>query len=283
MSEEVDYEVDTEDLLIRQINREIGDLSIIVDDLHVSYHVIGSTGKRVKPQPNDTMLKRLLRKGAKHAGAGVAEIKAIRGVSFSARHGEAVGILGTNGSGKSTLLSALAGLLPAESGSVYVTGTPALLGVNAVLMKDMTGERNIMIGGLALGLTVDEVNEKFDDIVEFSGIGDFVYLPMKTYSSGMAARLRFAISTAVTPEILMIDEALATGDAAFRQKSQIRIDEIRENAGTIFLVSHSLATVRAMCSRAIWLDKGVVRMDGPVDEVSEAYREFSKRSGIKRR
>ncbi len=282
MSEEVDFEIDSDDLLFRQINREIGDPSVIVEDLHVTYHVIGSTGKRVKPQAGDTRLKRLLRRGAKHSGAGVAEVKAIRGVSFMVRHGESVGILGSNGSGKSTMLRALAGLLPAERGSVYVSGKPSLLGVNAALMKDMTGERNIMIGGLALGLTVDEVHERFDDIVAFAEIGDFVYLPMKTYSSGMAARLRFAISTAVTPEILMIDEALATGDAAFRQKSQIRINEIREQAGTIFLVSHSLATVRAMCSRAIWLDKGKVRMDGPVDEVADAYREFSRRT-VKRR
>src|SRR5699024_2249608 len=113
-------------------------------------------------------------------------------------------------------------------GTVYVSGTPSLLGVNAVLMKQLTGERNIMIGGLALGLTTREVRAKFDEIVEFAGIGDFVYLPMKAYSAGMSARLRFAISTAARPDILMIDEALATGDAAFRQKSRERIDEIRQ-------------------------------------------------------
>src|SRR5690606_439512 len=116
--------------------------------------------------------------------------------------------------------------------------------------------------------------QRYQEIVEFAGIGDSVRLPMNTYSAGMAARLRFAISTAAVPDILMIDEALATGDAAFRQRSKAKIDEIREKAGTVFFVSHSLASVRAMCSRAIWLDKGKVRADGPVDEIADEYREY---------
>ena len=135
-------------------------------------------------------------------------------------------------------------------------------------------ERNIVIGGLALGLTRAEVEERFDEIVDFAGIGDFVQLPMTTYSSGMAARLRFAISTASIPDVLMIDEALATGDAKFRRRSKARIEEIRQHAGTVFFVSHSLASVQAMCTRAIWLDRGKIVADGPVDEVTAAYREF---------
>jgi teichoic acid transport system ATP-binding protein len=166
----------------------------------------------------------------------------------------------------------VAGLIPPTRGRVFHSGQAALLGVNAALMRGLSGERNIMIGGLALGLSSKEIRERMPEIVDFAGLGDFVYLPMSAYSSGMAARLRFAISTMARPDVLMIDEALATGDAAFRQKSKQRIDDIREHAGTVFFVSHSLASVGAMCTRIIWLDKGQIRMDGPVDEVSEAYR-----------
>ena len=147
-------------------------------------------------------------------------MKAVRGITFSAKHGEAIGIIGVNGSGKSTLLRAIAGLIPPASGTVHVASSPALLGVNAVLMKDLTGERNIMIGALALGLTTKEVNERYQEIVDFADLGDFVNLPMKAYSSGMGARLRFAISASAVPDILMIDEALATGDAAFPRQEQ---------------------------------------------------------------
>ena len=276
-AEEIDFEIDVEDLPAPPAPRELGAPSVLVDDLHVHYRVFGaSKGIASGASADASVVRRLLGKG-RRAPSGVREVKAVRGVSFVARHGESIGIVGTNGSGKSTLLRALAGLIPPAAGSVFVSGTPSLLGVNAVLMKQLTGERNIMIGGLALGLTSKEVHEKFDEIVEFSGLGDFIYLPMKAYSAGMSARLRFAISTAATPDILMIDEALATGDASFRQKSSERIDEIRSQAGTIFLVSHSLASVRAMCNRVIWIDKGIIRMDGDVDTVTEEYRKFTKR------
>src|SRR5699024_10191543 len=133
---------------------------------------------------------------------------------------------------------------------------PALLGVNAVLMKDLTGERNIMIGALALGLSKKEVRERMDDIVAFGETGSFVNLPTKSYSSGMGARLRLAISASAVPVILMIDEALATGDAAFRAKSKANMDEVREAVGTVFLVSHSLNTIKSMCTRVLWVHEG---------------------------
>jgi teichoic acid transport system ATP-binding protein len=248
----------------------LGDPSIVVDDLHVIYRIYG--GRRgTGGGPAPSWARRLLNRSSGHVGA-VTEIPAIRGISFMARHGESIGVVGRNGSGKSTLLRAIGGLIPPTRGAVYVSGEPSLLGVNAVLMSELSGERNIMIGGLALGLTPAQVRERFEDIVEFAGIGEFVNLPMKAYSSGMGARLRFAISSAATPEVLMIDEALATGDAEFRAKSKDRIDAIRENAGTIFLVSHSLASVQGMCSRALWIDKGILKMDGPAAEVCAAYR-----------
>jgi len=218
------------------------------------------------------LLGRLVRRGAKQPP--VREVKAVRGITFAAKHGEAVGIIGVNGSGKSTLLRAIAGLIPPVSGTVHVAGNPSLLGVNAVLMKNLSGARNIMIGALALGLSRKQVKERFDDIVDFAEIGDFVNLPMKAYSSGMGARLRFAISASAVPDILMIDEALATGDAGFRAKSKAKMDEIRESAGTVFLVSHSLATIQSMCTRVLWIHDGKLVMDGDPKEVCGSYKKF---------
>ncbi|ROS78550.1 ABC transporter ATP-binding protein [Cellulomonas sp. PhB143] len=272
--DEIDFEIDPEDLEgSGPVVTEIGAPSLVVDDLHITYRVFG--GKKVSPTPEEkpSFAKRILTSGRDQLG-GVREVKAVQGISFVAHYGESIGIVGINGSGKSTLLRAVAGLIPPTQGAVYVSGEPSLLGVNAVLMSSLTGERNIMIGGLALGLTQRQVRERFDEIVEFSGIGDAVYLPMKAYSSGMGARLRFAISSAATPDILMIDEALATGDATFRQKSKERIDGVRENAGTVFLVSHSIATVEAMCARVLWVHKGRLVRDGPADEVCEEYKQF---------
>lgn len=273
--EEIDFEVDAEDLTYAQGSRELGAPSLVVDDLYVTYRVFGGkkvgTASDVKP----SLLKRFLSRGRTHVG-GVTYVEAVKGISFIARHGESIGIVGINGSGKSTLLRAIAGLIPPTEGSVWVSGDPSLLGVNAVLMGALTGERNVMIGGLALGLSPDEVRDKFDDIVDFSGIGDAVYLPMNTYSSGMGARLRFAISAAAVPDVLMIDEALATGDAAFRKRSKDRIDAIRDQAGTVFLVSHSLATIESICSRTLWIHEGRLVMDGPSAEVCEAYKGFVK-------
>lgn len=274
--EEFDVEIDAEDLPDSPLKPvKLGTPSVVVDDLHVTYRVIGSRGRSQRAAEQGGFFRRILQRGTAHTG-GVTEIHAVRGVSFVAHHGESIGIVGTNGSGKSTLLQTLAGLLAPTQGAAYISGIPSLLGVSAVLMKKLTGERNIMIGGLALGLTPDEVEGKFDEIVDFAGIGDFVYLPMTTYSAGMASRLRFAISTAAVPDVLMIDEALATGDAAFRERSRERIDEIRQSAGTVFVVSHSLASIKAMCSRVIWLDQGRVQMDGPAEEVTAAYRAFVK-------
>ncbi|EGJ75196.1 putative ABC transporter ATP-binding protein [Streptomyces sp. Tu6071] len=205
---------------------------------------------------------------------------AVRNVSFTAWRGEAIGLIGSNGSGKSTLLKAIAGLLPVESGRIYTDGQPSLLGVNAALMNDLTGERNIELGGLAMGMSRAEVRERAPQIVEFSGInekGDFASLPMRTYSSGMAARLRFSIAAVKDHDVLLVDEALATGDASFRKRSEARIRQLREQAGTVFLVSHSNKSIRDTCERALWLEHGELRMDGPTAEVLREYEKFSAR------
>ena len=273
IEEEVDFEVDPEDLGDAPALQVDSDrLSLLVNDLHVSYRVFGAKKVGHGPARDWGLLDRLVRRGAKQPA--IREVKAVRGITFAANHGEAIGIIGVNGSGKSTLLRAIAGLIPPVSGTVHVAGNPALLGVNAVLMKNLSGARNIMIGALALGLSRNEVKERFDDIVEFAEIGEFVNLPMKSYSSAMGARLRFAISASAVPDILMIDEALSTGDAGFRAKSKAKMDEIRESAGTVFLVSHSLATIQSMCTRVLWIHEGKLVMDGDPKEVCGSYKQF---------
>lgn len=249
-----------------------GDPAVIVSHVDIVYKVFGAKRRGVaSAQAQSGLVRRLLNRG--RPVSGTREVRAINDVSFVANHGESIGIIGRNGSGKSTLLRGVAGLLPPTQGEVYLSGTASLLGVNAVLMSSLTGERNVMIGGLALGLSPAEVRERYEEIVEFSGVGEFINLPMSAYSSGMGARLRFAISTSAVPDILMVDEALATGDADFRKRSQKRIEQIREQAGTVFLVSHSNKTITQMCDRALWLERGRLVMDGSAEEVVDAYKE----------
>lgn len=253
--------------------------ALIASHVAITYRVQGAK-KAAAPMADEddlSVLSGLFRRGRE--AATLQTVEAVKDISFVAYHGESIGIIGRNGSGKSTLLRALAGLIPPTRGEIYISGEPSLLGVNAVLMSRLTGERNVYIGGQAMGLTRAQVRDRFDDIVEFSGIGEAVFRPMRTYSSGQAARLRFAISTAAAPDILMIDEALATGDADFRERSTAKVAEIREQASTVFLVSHSNSTIRQVCTRVLWMDKGVLLADGPTDEVVTAYEKTLPKSG----
>ncbi|NUW38382.1 ABC transporter ATP-binding protein [Nonomuraea sp. SMC257] len=244
-----------------------GTPTVIVDDLHIIYRVYGAASDAEKGNAVNALTRILRRQGRPQ----MKEVHAVKGVSFVAYHGDAIGIVGRNGSGKSTLLRAIAGLLPPHAGAVYTDGQPSLLGVNAALMRELTGERNIVLGCYAMGMTPAEVKDKYQEIVDFSGIDEFVQLPMSTYSSGMGARLRFAISSAKTHDVLLIDEALATGDREFRKKSEQRIRKIREEAGTVFLVAHDLRVIEETCNRVIWLHKGKIKMDGDPKEVLAAY------------
>ncbi|WP_415925517.1 ABC transporter ATP-binding protein [Streptomyces sp. ME19-01-6] len=242
--------------------------TVIADDVHIVYRVNG--GPRGRGSATAALSRILGRKNA----PGMREVHAVRGVTFVAYRGESIGLIGSNGSGKSTLLKAVAGLLPTERGKVYTDGQPSLLGVNAALMNDLTGERNVILGGLAMGMSREQIRERYEGIVDFSGInekGDFITLPMRTYSSGMAARLRFSIAAAKDHDVLMIDEALATGDRKFQKRSEARIRELRKDAGTVFLVSHNNKSIRDTCDRVLWLEKGELLMDGPTDEVIKAY------------
>lgn len=244
--------------------RETREPTVVVDDVHLTYRLIG---KRQKGGAPAAIRRVVLREEA----PGQRTVKAVRGVSLTAYRGEAIGLIGPNGSGKSTLLRAVAGLMAPSQGVVWTRGQAALLGVAAAMMGAMSGDQNIMLGCLAIGMTPAEIAEEYDSICEFAGIGDSVALPMNTYSSGMGARLRFAIAAARAPDILLIDEALATGDAKFRRRSEQRILELREQAGTVFLVSHGLGIIRETCTRAIWLEAGKIIMDGDSNAVVDAY------------
>jgi teichoic acid transport system ATP-binding protein len=233
---------------------------LVVDEVHVEYKVYAS-GKAYRPNA----------KTQRRATRGLRLVHALKGVSFVAYENESIGVIGTNGSGKSTLMRALVGLTPPSAGAVYASSRPNMLGVGAALLPELSGERNIVLGGLALGFQKSEINALRDEIVQFSELQDFIDLPMRTYSSGMQARLKFAIAASKQHDILIVDEALSVGDKRFRQRSEDRIREIRDNAGTVFLVSHSMGSIRDTCDRVIWLEKGVLVMDGPTKEVVDAY------------
>lgn len=235
---------------------------VIVDDVHVEYQVL-ATGKRATAADTKRTLGQRRRK--------MRTVHALKGVSFVAYEQDSIGIIGSNGSGKSTLMRAITGLTPTSKGEIWASARPSMLGVGAALIRELAGSRNVILGGLALGFTKSEIEERYDDIVDFSGIRKFIDLPMRTYSSGMTARLKFAIATARNHEILIVDEALAVGDRAFRLRSEKRIREIRDNAGTVFLVSHSMKSIKDTCNRVIWIEKGVLKMDGEPEEVIAAY------------
>jgi len=234
--------------------------TVIVDNLHVKFRIFTS-GKAAKKSATRGRM-----------GRNTREVHALKGVSFVAHEGESIGVVGHNGSGKSTLMRSIAGLIPPADGAVYASSRPSLLGVNAALMSELSGEKNVQLGTLALGMTPAEARSKYDEIVDFSGLGEFMDLPMRAYSSGMSARLRFAIAISKTHQILMVDEALAVGDKDFRSRSEERIRELRRQAGTVFLVSHSMKSILDTCNRVIWLDHGNLLMDGEPREVIDAYQ-----------
>lgn len=249
------------------ISVPLGPATVALQNVHMNYKVPSADAAEREKQ------SRLKRVTGRVAGAGpTVDVHALRGVSFVARSGESIGVIGRNGSGKSTMLRVLAGLEPPSTGTVLASSTPVLIGVNAALMPELSGIQNIRLGLLAMGRTPAQIETLLPGIAQLAGIGRSVYLPMKTYSSGMAARLRFAIAAAADPDILLIDEALATGDAAFRARSEQRMTELRRSAGTVFIVSHNPRTVEKICTRAIWLDHGRVVMDGPAYETARKYR-----------
>ena len=205
------------------------------------------------------------------------EFWALQDVSFQIERGERVAILGFNGAGKSTLLKVVAGVLKATKGSVKREGTIVpLLELGAGFDKQYTGAENIYLYGAMLGYSKSFIKERFDEIVAFSELGDFIHVPLKNYSSGMKARLGFAIATLVEPDILILDEVLSVGDAKFRKKSEKRIKAMFEKGITVLFVSHNLTQVRSLCTRGIILEKGKIIADGPIEEIATIYEEKIK-------
>ncbi len=206
------------------------------------------------------------------------EFLAVKNVSFQVRQGEAWGIIGTNGSGKSTLLKAVSGILKPYSGSIAVNGSIApLIELGAGFDQNLTARENIYLNGCVLGHTEKYMREHFNEIVEFAELWDFLDSPIKNYSSGMKARLGFAVATMTQPDILIVDEILSVGDYAFRKKCEQRMNEMLSGGTTLLYVSHSLDEVKRLCSHAIWLDKGSMRMLGEAQKVCDAYLEEQKK------
>ena len=239
--------------------------SVRVEDVSVTYR----TSLDAKP----TFKKTLLRVGRRQRT--VREIKAVRNVSLEVAQGSVLGVVGANGAGKSTLVRTMAGILPPTSGRVTVQGrVSTLLALGVGFNRDLSGRDNVILGGLAAGLKREELHDKYEEIVAFAELEDFMDMPMRTYSSGMYGRLAFSVAVNMDPDILLIDEALSVGDARFRKKSFNKMRELCEQARTIVLVSHALGSIRELCDTAIWMHKGELRMKDDPATVVKSYREF---------
>jgi ABC-type polysaccharide/polyol phosphate transport system ATPase subunit len=205
------------------------------------------------------------------------EFWALRNIDLEIRHGEIFGIVGRNGAGKSTLLKVISRVLVPTQGRVWIKGKVApLLELGAGFHPELTGRENIFLNGTLLGHPRREVEARLDEIIEFAELGAFIEAPLRTYSSGMVGRLGFAVATSWQPEILILDEVLAVGDEAFRRKCRSRMEGFRKQGTTTLLVTHDMNTVKALCSRAAWLERGELRITGMVDDVITAYREEKK-------
>ena len=201
------------------------------------------------------------------------EFWALKNVSFTVRHGQVLGIIGRNGAGKSTILKVISGILKPTEGSVSVRGNIVpMLELGSGFDFDLTGRENIYLNGSILGYSSHFLDEKYDEIVSFSELGEFIEMPIRNYSSGMMMRLAFSIATVVNPEILIVDEILAVGDEAFQRKSRQRMLELMGGGTTVLFVSHSLDQIREMCDRVLWLDHGQIKMLGETKEVCDAYQ-----------
>ncbi len=237
--------------------------AILVEDLGVRYS-LKLTRKRTF---RDSMIRRVRRDGD-------TDFWALRNVSFAVMNGESVGVIGPNGAGKSTLLQVLAGILVPSEGVVEVDGhISSLLTLGVGFDQDLSGTENIRLAGAFMGIPHQDLEARLPGIIEYAELGQFIDAPIKTYSSGMRARLGFSIATSIDPDILLLDEVLATGDAAFREKSKQRVLELVRAAKAIVLVTHDMNWVVEYCNRAILLEKGAIAMMGSPDEVVAVHRE----------
>jgi ABC-type polysaccharide/polyol phosphate transport system ATPase subunit len=239
--------------------------SINVEDVSVTYQ----TSLESRPTFKGTLLRLGRRQRV------VREIKAVRDVTLEVHQGEVLGIVGANGAGKSTLVRTMAGILPPSTGRVEVHGrVSTLLALGVGFNKHLSGRENVILGGLAAGLSREKLHDKYEEIVEFAELEDFMDMPMRTYSSGMYGRLAFSVAVNMDPDILLIDEALSVGDARFKRKSLRKMRQLCRQDRTVVLVSHALGTIEKLCDTVAWMHKGELRMHGDPEEVVHAYTKF---------
>ena len=242
------------------------DVAIRIQDVSVTY--------RANLQKSPTLKNTLVNMGRRRQST-VREIHALRNVTFDVHQGQVMGVIGANGAGKSTLMRTVAGILAPSTGRIDVYGrVSTLLALGVGFNSALSGKENVVLGGLAAGLTRKEIAAKYEEITAFAELGDFMDLPMKTYSSGMFSRLAFAVAVHMDPDILLIDEALSAGDAHFKKKAQAKMAQVVGQAGTMLLVSHALGVIKEMCDEAVWLHQGRLIRRGTPDEMIDAYTEF---------
>jgi ABC-type polysaccharide/polyol phosphate transport system ATPase subunit len=241
-------------------------LAVRVKDLTVTY--------RTSFERTPTFKQAIVRFG--RGERSVHQVQALKDVSFDVPEGTSLGIIGANGAGKSTLVRTLAGVLSPTAGRVEVHGKISLLALGVGFNANLSGRENIMLGGLAQGLSRRDVADRTQTIIDFAELGEFIDLPMRVYSSGMYQRLAFSVSVFMQPDILLIDEALSAGDASFKVKSAAKMQELMSSARAMFLVSHSMASIQQMCTDAIWMHKGKLMMHDTPDRCIAAYTKFLK-------
>lgn len=243
------------------------EIAITVKDLHVYYRDM----KRFSLKSN---------KGFKEKGSGKI-FKAVKGVSFEVPKGQILGICGKNGSGKSTLLRAISGIFSADKGSINLhKNSISLLSIGVGFQKKLTGYENIYLSGMLLGYSKSEIDKKIDEIIEFSELGDFIYRPVSSYSSGMYSKLAFSITAILETDIMLIDEVLSVGDIHFKEKSYNKMKElISDSSRTVVIVSHSTKTIVELCDKVIWLHEGEIKDQGDPEKIMEAYEKFMREEG----
>lgn len=242
-------------------------VSIKVEGVSIRYQ----SALQPTPTLKDTLSRLYRRKQV------LRQVEAVKDVSFEVPRGTVLGVIGANGAGKSTLVRAMAGILPPTSGRIEVHGrVSTLLALGVGFDRKLTGRQNVLLGGLAAGLQRDQLAEKYDEIVEFAELEEYMDMPMRTYSAGMYGRLAFSVAVNMDPDILLIDEALSVGDAHFKQKSFQKMRDLCEQAHTIVLVSHGMRAMRQLADEVLWLDKGQMRGYGPPNQVIKDYQAFMR-------
>lgn len=242
------------------------EIAISVNDLHVYYR--------------DMNRFSLKKSGLKSRGSGKI-FKAVKGVTFEVPKGQILGICGKNGSGKSTLLRAISGIFSADKGSINLHGNSiSLLSIGVGFQKQLTGYENIFLSGMLLGYSKEQIEEKVKDIIEFSELGDFIYKPVRSYSSGMYSKLAFSITAILETDIMLIDEVLSVGDIHFKEKSYNKMKElISDDKRTVVIVSHNSKTIIELCDKVIWLHEGLIKDEGDPETIMNEYEQFMRNEG----